>query len=445
MPTDANQPVVLFYRVRMMLAQMLVVLLATLSIFLLPLPHGYIVLTLVYGALLLAERRLSIRSPLTVGAFLLSAFVLVLNQLVEWNAYGIYVPVAYFGLLFMIGAACLLRRHPASLYYSDGYGSLALHWKTSGAWVLIYAAGLAVSLLLTLQPGLFWLLLVLPVAGVLLTLWLQLVDSGPASRRSQSFSLGSFRFEEVPPHRETLGPFYTHLMREEKPNLIQGKGVDMLSFEQQLQLRFESDAPCWSSSRFFVAYEGKEIIGTISCRMKTVSARLGVESASDLVSVDRLGEYGGVMEVGRFSIGERYRLRQDVIQGLLRSVIEYAFENDAAFLVTQALQPSIPIYTKIGFQKISERLGLLQGTRTPVLLMVFNLAKRAVCDLEDARANFRLVGALSPYLGERYFKRQSLRSIFASKRAWCIPDSALPQLCLSTLTTDSRGAPQHGA
>ena len=56
------------------------------------------------------ERRLSIRSPLTIGTFLLSATVLALTQLVELGAYGIYVPAAFFGLLFLVGAACLLRR-----------------------------------------------------------------------------------------------------------------------------------------------------------------------------------------------------------------------------------------------------------------------------------------------------------------------------------------------
>src|SRR5262245_24292645 len=113
-----NQPIAPYYRVRMMMAQMLMVLLAVGSILLLPLQHGAVMLTLFYGALLLAERRLLIRSPLTLGAFLLSAVVLALNRLVELGAYGIYVPAAYFGLLFLIGASCLVRRHPASLYYS---------------------------------------------------------------------------------------------------------------------------------------------------------------------------------------------------------------------------------------------------------------------------------------------------------------------------------------
>jgi hypothetical protein len=405
-----------------------------------------VVLTALYGVLLLAERRLSIRSPLTLGTFLLSVFVLVLNQVVELNEYGIYVSAAYFGMLFLIGAVCLLRRHPASLYYSNGYGSLSLHWKTSGAWVLIYAASFSVSLALPLWPGLFWLLPLLSLVGVLLTLWLQLVNMGGSSRRQQSFNFSGFRFEEVPSRKETLQPFYAHYVREATHSLKQGETARRVSFQELLQLKMESDAPSWPRLRFFAAYEGQEIIGTISCIMKTGAVRLGVESAvSDPISLDKLQAYGRVIQVARFTITAKYRFRPEVFRGLLRSVIEYAFENDAAFLVTQAYQSSSAIYSKIGFHKLKEQVVHVNDTGAPVLLMAFNLAKRVVCDSEETDASFRLEGVLSPYLSERYFKRQSLRSLFVSKRPWSIPDGALPELCLSTPTIDLRGSLQHGA
>lgn len=443
--TAMNQPVALYYRVRMMLAQMVVVLLAMGSVFLLPLHVGAMVLTALYGALLVAERRLSIRSPLTLATFLLSAVVLALELVVDVGAWGIYVPAAYFGVLFVIGAACLLRGHPASLYYSGGRGSMPLHWRTSGAWVLIAAAGLTAGLLLPLRPGLFWLLPALSLAGVLLTLWLQLVNLGVAPRRQRSFCFGGFRFEEVPSRRDALVPFYSHYVREATHSLKQGRTARHVSFQQLLQLKMDSDASSWPRIRFFVAREGEEIVGTISCTMKTDGVPLGVESAVDApISLAQLQAYGRVMQVARFTINPRYRLRPEVFRGLLRSVIEYALENDVAFLVTQAYESVGPIYSKIGFRKIRQQVVHVNDTGAPVVLMAFNLAKRVVCDSDDAGAGFRLEGALSPYLSERYFKRQSLRSLFVSRPGWAIPDDELPQVCLGTPSCEPRERLQHG-
>ncbi len=362
------------------------------------------------------------------------------------GAYGIYVPAAYFGLLFAVGAACMLRGHPASLYYSGGYGCMPLHWRTSGAWVLVAAAGLTAGLLLPLRPGLFWLLPALSVAGVLATLWLQLVNMGVARRRQQGFCFGGFRFEEVPPLREALVPFYSHYVREATHSLKQGRNARSVSFQELLQLKMDSDASSWPRIRFFVAREGEEIVGTISCTMKTGGVPLGVESAVDApISLAHLEAYGRVMQVARFTINARYRFRQEVFRGLLRSVIEYALENDVAFLVTQAYESVGPIYSKIGFCKIRQQVVHVNDTGAPVVLMAFNLAKRVVCDSVQTDASFRLEGALSPYLSERYFKRQSLRSLFVSRPAWAIPDDALPQLCLGMPACEPTERLQHGS
>lgn len=435
-----------FYRVRMMMAQMIVVVLATFTIFSAPLSYGAAALTAIYGALLLAERRMSIRSPLTAGTLLLSVVVLLANWLTDLGAYSIYISAAYYGLLLLIGTVSLIRRHPMSLYYSDGYGSLDLHWKTSVLWVLIYAIGFVLSLLIPSYTDLFWLLPVLPVVGVLETLWLQLVDMGPRWRRAAQFSMGSIRVEEVASNREQLAPFYVHFVREAAHSLKQGREVRKLSFDQLLQLKMECDSPSWNKTKFFVAIEGDEIVGTISCILKTADAQLGVEAGiSEPLNLEPLAKHGKIIEVGRFSISDRHRFRQELVQGLLRAVVEYAFEKDAAFLVAQAYPNVVPIYSKIGFQKISDRVVHQKGTGSPVMLLVFNLAKRAICELEEPQTTSRLETVLSPYLGERFFKRQSLLSIFNRRRPWSISSEQLTQLCLTTSVNDLRGVRNYGA
>lgn len=429
--TEAGKPVPTFYSVRVMMAQMLVVMLVAFSMFWLPLSESSVLLVVLYGVLLLAERRMSIRSPQTLGIFLLSTSLLLLERTVGLGVYEIYMPAAYFGMLFLIGMVCMVRGHPLSLYYSYGNGLLPLHWWTSGVWVSIYAVGLTVGLLLPLNPGLFLLVPALPVAGAVLTLWLQLVSMGPLWRRPKTMHLGAFRFEEVPPHPAALKPFYTHFVREATHTMRQAEEMQGLSLEQMVEAKMQSDAPVWPGTRFFAAYEGEEMVGTVSCGLKSSKVALGVETTvHDPLSLDQLQQYGGIVEIGRFSICSRHRLQRELIQGLFRCSIEFALERDIAFLVIQAFPPVVSIYSKIGFQKISGEMIRQRGVGTRVMLMVYNLAKVAVCGLQDAREDFRRDTTKS-YFGERYFKRQSLLSLFRSKPAWAIPDNALSQLCRS--------------
>lgn len=427
MQTETTQPVDLFYRMRMMLAQMVMVVVATFIMLLLPVQQSSVAMAALYATVLVVERRLGIRSPLTLGLVILSVALALLGVLVDLDAYGIHVPAAFFAMMFAVGAACLVQGHPASLYYSGRVGAPALHWKTSASWVLIYLAALVVSLLLPLRPGLFWLLPVLTLGGAAWTLWLQL---GTAGQRPRAFSMGGFRFEELPPRHDALAPFYAHFVREAMHSLKQGREARGLSFDELVALKMAADAPSWPGVRFFAAYEGADIIGTISCMVKAGGALVGMESGvSDPVSLEPLRRYGRVMEVGRFSIAARHRFRPEVFRGLLRCVVETAFEHDAAFLVAQAYPSVVGIYSKIGFHKISEQVVRQSGTGAPVLLMVFNLAKKAVCDPELATDGRAADAPAALRLSERYFKRQSLRAMFSARPAWALGEAALARLC----------------
>lgn len=446
MPADTSQPVVAFHRVRLMVAQMLVVVFATGSIFFVPMPYGATLMALLYGALLYAERTLSVRSPLTIGVFALSLLVWLAQILVDPGAYGLYTATLYYGLLFAIGAVCLAWGQPLSRFYSGGLGLPALHWMTSVFWVLLYAAGLTLSLLIPRYPSLFIWLVVLPLAGVLVTLWLQLVDMGPRYRRCTAFHVGGFDFSQLKPNREALQPFYEHFVREASHSLKQGKDVRGLSFEQVLELKMASDTAGWADTLFFVARDGEAVIGTISCTLRTADAQLGVEAGiREPLYLDALERHGRILEVGRFSINAKYRMRKELVQGLLRAVVEYAFEQDVPFLIAQAYPGVVPIYTKIGFELISDKVVEQTGTGAPVMLLVFNLARRAICEEKPAQVGASAEVNMSPYLEERFFKRQSLFSLFNGKQPWAVSNAQLTELCLTVPSNQSSGVRTHGA
>lgn len=446
LPVVNAQPVALFYRVRLMLAQMMSALLTTFLLLGLPPKPGSLAVALLLCGLRVAESRQSVRSPLTLAGALMGLALVVLNHAVDLGADAIHVPAIFFGVLFLVGGSCLLRGHPASMYYSEGIGTPALHWRTSCAWVAVYGSACLTSLLLPWRPDLFWLLPSLTLVGVASTLWLQLVDMGPAHRRARHSQTGALRIEEIEANREALLPFYEHYVREAAHSIKQGRKPGPSALDDQRRRMLDADTACWPHTRFFAAYDGQDMIGTISCMRRVAGAALGIESTvSRPASLHQAAAFGKVMQVARFSIRPSHRQRQDVFRGLLGAVIEYALEQDVALLVAQAYPSVYPVYAKIGFIRLSEELDHAKDTGAPLFAMAFNLARRVVCGHGDEPGAFRLDAALSPYLSERYFKRQSLRSIFRSRPVWALADADLVQLCLGARALAHGEGSPHGA
>lgn len=442
--TAVGRPIALFYRVRLMLTQMLTVPLTAFCLLGLPPRPGAIVVAILILALWTAELRLSVHSPITAASALMVLSLAIVQHAWDLDANAIYVPAIFFTVLFLVGGLCLLRRRPASMYYSDGVGTPALHWWGSSIWVALYAAGAVIGLLLPWRPDAFWLPALVVMAGVAITLWLQFVDLGPAHRRARRHQIGALRIEEIEPAQAALVPFYTHYVREAAHSLKQGQQARRVSFDELLRLKMQSDAPSWPRTRFFAAYDGALMIGTISCTRRTSHAPLGVESSvTQPLRLQALAPYGAAMQVARFTIHPAYRQRQDVFRGLLGAVIEYALEQDIALVVTQAYPNVQPVYSKIGFIRLSEGVVQVKDTGAAVVLMAFNLARRVVCERNDSNGASQLVGTLNAYLSERYFKRQSLRSLLGFKSLWTLTDAALADLCRRQPARDTRQEFQH--
>ena len=419
-----------YFRAQLLLVQMATVAVATLTMYLLPFFLGTGLLTALYGAIVWLEHRRGVYSPISLALLLLSATLLLNHGTLEQSGYAIYAPVMFFGVLFVVGGALLLLRRPATTFHGGKFGLSALHWRTSALWVGIYAICAGMSWVVAgHHPELFWMPPLLAIGGVALTLRLQLVDMGAAWRRPRSFTRGEFSFHQVPSDREHLLPFYRHFVREAMPAVRLGVGPRDESFERVLDIKMANDEPGWPGVAFFMAYRGETVVGTISCVADRSGRDLPFEKEhSSPISLTRLRDYGRVVEVGRFSIAKDHRCGQDVIQGLFRCATEYALEHDAAFLVAQSYQAALPIYRKIGFTALSDQVVHQNGIGVGVVLAAFNLARRAICEVDAQQLAERMRGNMNAYLAERYVKRQALRGVFRQAQAWRLSDADLLDL-----------------
>ncbi len=88
------------------------------------------------------------------------------------------------------------------------------------------------------------------------------------------------------------------------------------------------------------------------------------------------------------------------------------------FLVDQSFAGALPIFHKIGFEALTSQPVHQKGLGVPVILTVFNLARRAVSELDSNHMAGQLRETMNAYLAERYVKRQALRGLFHRRVAW---------------------------
>jgi predicted GNAT family N-acyltransferase len=425
------RPTESFYRVRLLFLQLATMVLATAIMYLLPLSVSFYFLVLLYGFVICTERRFKVWSPISLALFMVSIALCVGQSTLDEAGYEIYSPVILFGILFLVGAALLMLGRPATSFYGGELGLPELHWKTSMLWVGLYASAGFAGWMMVRYPFFYWLLPALMLAGAVVTLKWQLFDMGSAWRRSVFFTLGRYQFVQIANDSPQLLLFYEHFVREAMPAIKAGIGPKNLSCEQLVDLKMAEDAAGLNQTTFFLAFQDTKVVGTISCMTDGASKRLSFENGhSSPIDLQQLRNYGRVVEIGRFSISKDHRLGQDVIQGLMRCAVEFSLEKDASFLVTQSYLAARPIYRKIGFQALDEKIVHQRGIGTAVQLLFFNLTRRLICDDELKPVAGKLQSILSPYLAERYFKRQALRALFYPRQAWQLSDSALSALVM---------------
>lgn len=410
-----------FRRVHFLLLQMAMVLFANALIFFAPVPWSTAFLFGGYALLAWMEARGGICNPSSIAMCLASAAATVAGVM---NLIPLDLPL----LLLLLNGALLC----ASLWQlaagsrsnlTGSRGSQVLLRRTTQLWLFIHTLGMSIVAALLagrLEWMLNWIYLLpaLPLLGTGLTLWMHFVQQGNF-QSDKNFEMGNYRFEEIRPGEENLIPFYRQFVREALPAIIQGVGPDFENMDACVAFKMSLDRDSWPHTHFFVAHYDNEIVGTISCMLKSDRNWLGFEAGhSRPLSVAALCRYGKVCEIGRLSVSKEHRYGRDVLQGLFACVIERAFRFEAAFLVTQSFPAAQSVYRKIGFFAVDERTSHQLGLGAAIVPMAFNLAARVVCGSARSDPADAISSSLTPFCAERYFKRQALRSLFSRKCAW---------------------------
>lgn len=382
-----------------------------------------------YGLLIVAERRQGVLSPLSVALALTGVALMATAPLLEPQGWDLLAPMAVFGVLFAVGVTCLALGRPMTTFIaSAGLGTPALHWMTSGLWTAVYGLGLLFAWLTPTRPLLLFAAPLLIWLAVAATLYLHLVDMGPAFRRPRSFTGGRFRWREGD-QPEDIQAFYWNFMREAMPSVKAGNGPRTATHEEMVTRRMELDRDQWPRTRFFLATMGEDVVGTIACIDDDPRTPFPAEvNHEQPFSLDGLRRHGRIVEFGRFSIAKQHRFGQELISGLFRCVIERAMECDAAFVVALAYEPAWPIYRKIGFVPLTERPVHQRATGVAAYPAVLNLSRKVVLAKDGER---RLVEGMGTYIPERYMKRCALKQILRRRPAWTLSDEEMKSVILA--------------
>ncbi len=412
-----------FYRAQLLPIQMGLVVLTNALLIFFPLPWNTAVLAYACTALILYEYR--------IGASNLYSFAILFSSILATIFIGLGISgfdlpwalLMYNVLLLLAGCLQLTCVDELTGDVKKSRGSPELLTNTLRLWVSIHASSTALIVFILFvatkpNPALIGLLPALPLAGATLTLWMHF-GRRPEPIREVLFALGSYHFRTVEPTASKLRPFYQIFVREAMPSIRQGTGPDADDLGSLVALKMSLDGDYWSQTQFFAAYYGDEIVGTISCTLKRPKHVLGFEVGhSSPINVKALCRFGHVLEIGRLSVAHEHRFGRDVFQGLMRCVLEQAFQVDAAFLVVQSFVSVQPVYRKIGFFPIDEHVSHQTGLGIAIVPMAFNLAARVVCGTSKADAADTISEALKPHHAESYFKRQALRALLGRPCAW---------------------------
>lgn len=403
-----------------MLVQMVVVTVVTLAIFYAPGATGNVLFAGLYAGLLYFERRLNILNWQTIVLFALALFSLTASGFSDHI--GLYVPAALYGVLFAFSAIQLVRGRPMTMIYGGKYGHPSIHWRTSVLWLAVFGSALAISILMFQHLWLITLLPFIMVLGVIVTIWLQLQSKITNLVPGASFKEGELEFAEIERTDQNIDAFYIHFAREtlyQTPNRVGQEARAEISVLAQEEKDRDKAQGVLSTRRYFVVRKNDEIVASISFVEMPEGWELS-EIGQSLNIEDLRRDYGTIGLFDHFCIAPKFRNRPSIMQRLLRMAIEAAFEADCSFVTTFAFANIAPLYRKIGFVPLLEKSVASVRCGAELAPMMMNLSHSAICEFEEMEkrgyGRDDLIGRSN--LGERYFKRQVLKSVWQRHPAW---------------------------
>lgn len=366
------------------------------------------------SASLLIERRLSVRDPAST-ILLLSGLALCLLQwlpTVQSALPANFLPALPFVAVFTFYLGYSLLRQPFAELFAQISSLPALRRQHTQLWLIQSAAIAALWLLL---PAHYFapLAAVIAVEALILHGYLQLVGVGSFWQGAATRELEEFRFVRVEKEYAQLKPLYDLFIKELTPALKEGDRLHDKSHDEIVQMKMQSDQKKWKYATFYAAYHGEKLVGTVTCQFDSNERKVPVEYiTSKPMNLDKLREYGPVVELGRLSVAEDYRMAPEVLAGLIMCATETALAHDTCFIVLQAVEKTARIYSKMGFAPILEESVTNLEYGTPMKLFALNLAAQS-----GTRNPYRdnMAHHFSPYIVHRFVWRQIVKTLLRGR------------------------------
>jgi len=366
---------------------------------------------LIYCFLLFIEKSIGRITPTTVLMFFVNLAVLSL-YLFGYEHIFPYIGFIFYFSLFLLNFILLLVKKPLTMFYSGGKGYLLLHWVVSTIWTIgSFLAGI-LSLVLIPDTSYIFVPFIIIFVCFLLTILFEFFFF-PGQKRKKIFVFDKILFKQVSTKKE-YNDFYDLISKEVYSTIMLNKNRYVNSKSELRNVLIKSDKQYEKYLLRFVAYKDDVCVGTIYCVLYNKEVGLPIERDVG-IKFDYIKKYGKLMEVGHLCVHSKMKFSPSVLIGLLTCVIEYAIENDICFLVNSSYESVVPIYYKIGFEKIVDSPIIDKVIGVNVFALVLNLSK-IVCYYQSLQEIFsyisKIKGMLNQYLLERYYKRIVLRNIF---------------------------------
>ena len=326
--------------------------------------------------------------------------------------------------LFIFYLAYTLRRQPFTQLFAGIDSIPVLRQQHSALWLTIYGAT-TVAWLFMPAGALPWLATLLALTGLIMHLYLQLVGVGPAWEPIRERHMGEFRFVRVHNNDKELEPLYSLYVKELMPSLMEGDRFHNAPESHIVQEKMQADRSSWNSMVFFTAYHNQTLVGTLCCQFDNPSGPLPFENShSQPLSLNKIREIGGIVELGKFCVAEDYRLMPEVFSGLLLCAVEMSLSRGVAFVVLQSVMRSARIYSKLGFALMTKEPVTNLDHGVKVQLLAKNMATPG--DVSNPIMG-NAEGNLSQYVFSRFVWRQILQSILGRTLKKTLPSSVSSQ------------------
>ncbi len=366
---------------------------------------------LIYLLLLYIEKSIGRITPTVILMFFVSLVLLVLF-LLNYEAVFPYIGSIFYFSLFLLNFILLLVKKPVTMFYSGGKGWRRLHLIVSVIWTM--GSFLAGILSLVLMPDISY--IVVPFIIIFVCLLMTILFEFfffPGQKRRKVFEVDNILFKQVSNSRE-YEDFYDLVSKEIYSTIMLNKNRYISSKSELRNVLIESDKKYEKHLLRFVAYKEGVCIGTIYCVLDNKEVGLPIERDTG-IKFDNIKKYGKFMEIGHLCIHSKMKFSPQVLIGLLTCVIEYAIENDICFLVNSSYESVVPLYYKIGFEKIVNSPIIDKVIGVNVFALILNLSK-IICYYQSLQETFSYISKmremLNQYLLERYYKRTVIRNIF---------------------------------